>query len=135
MQKENIDQNSKSTTITKHYNGTSLSIFQSPTEENPYSSWVWRSRKLIQPITFQNFRLPSSCVCVKNFLTPLQKRTMTSNLSPTLFLTTIDSHYRNLISDKVVRKLIQPIFGLHGLGTTPRGVIIKENLTFQQFFP
>ena len=83
---------------------------------------------------FKIYWLPSSCVCVKNFPTPLQKRNMTSNLSPTLFLTTIDSHYRNLISDKVVRKLIQPIFRLHGLGTTPKGVIIKENLTFQQFF-
>ena len=33
--KDNIDENSKSTTATKHYHGTSLSIYQFPTEETP----------------------------------------------------------------------------------------------------
>ena len=33
--KDNIDQNSKSTTATRHYYGTSLFIFQFPTEEKP----------------------------------------------------------------------------------------------------
>ena len=33
--KNNIDKNSKSTTATRHFHGTSLSIFQFPTEESP----------------------------------------------------------------------------------------------------
>ena len=33
--KDNINQNSKSTITIMHYYGTSLSIFQFPTEENP----------------------------------------------------------------------------------------------------
>ena len=33
--KDTIDENSKSTTATKYYHGTSLSIYQFPTEETP----------------------------------------------------------------------------------------------------
>ena len=33
--KNNIDKNSKSTTAARHFHGTSLSIFQFPTEESP----------------------------------------------------------------------------------------------------
>ena len=45
--------------------------------------------------------LPSSYICVKNFLTPLQTLAMPSKLPPTPFPTTPDSNYRNAISDKV----------------------------------
>ena len=45
--------------------------------------------------------LPSSYICVKNFLTPLQTLAMPSKLPPTPFPTTPDSNYRNAISDEV----------------------------------
>ena len=45
--------------------------------------------------------LPSSYICVKNFLTPLHTLTMPSKLPPTPFPTTPGSNYRNAISDKV----------------------------------
>ena len=77
--KDNIDQNSKSTTATRHYHGTSLSIFQFPTEQNPVivveygdleNSSNWSTLKIDA--------LPSSYICVKNFLTPLQTLAMSS---------------------------------------------------------
>ena len=100
--KDNIDQNSKSTTATRHYRGTSLSIFQFPTEENPgiaveYGDLENSSNQLSLKIN----ALPSSYICVKNFLTPLQTLTMPSKLPPTPFLTTPDSNCRNAISDEV----------------------------------
>ena len=100
--KDNIDQNSKSTTVTRHYHGTSLSIFQFPTEENPgievdYGDLENSSNRLFLKI----YALPSSYTCVKNFVTPLQTLTMPSKLLPTPFSTTPDNNYRNGISDEV----------------------------------
>ena len=100
--KDNIDKNSKSTTSTRHYHGTSLFIFQFPTEENPsiavehgdLENSSNRSSSKVDP-------LPSSYICVKNFLTPLQTLTMPSKLPLTPFPTTPDSSYRNGISDEV----------------------------------
>ena len=99
--KDNIDKNSKSTTSTRHYHGTSF-IFQFPTEENPCIAVEYgdlenssnRSSSKVDP-------LPSSYICVKNFLTPLQTLTMPSKLPLTPFPTTPDSSYRNGISDEV----------------------------------
>ena len=96
--KDNIDKNSKSTTSTRHYHGTSLFIFQFPTEENPsiavehgdLENSSNRSSSKVDP-------LPSSYICVKNFLTPLQTLTMPSKLP----LTPFPSSYRNGISDEV----------------------------------
>ena len=100
--KDSINQNSRSTTATRHYHGTSLSIFQFPTEENPgiaveYGDLENSSNQLSLKIN----ALPSSYICVKNFLTPLQTLTMPSKLPPTPFPTTPDSNYRNTISDEV----------------------------------
>ena len=100
--KDNIDQNSKSTTATRHYRGTSLSIFQFPTEENPgiaveYGDLENSSNRSSLKID----ALPSSYICVKNFLTSLQTLTMPSKLPPTPFPITTDSNYRNAISDEV----------------------------------
>ena len=47
--------------------------------------------------------IPSSYICVKNFLTPMQTLTLPSKLPPTPFLTTPDSNYRNAISDDVAQ--------------------------------
>ena len=96
-----------------------------------YSSQVWRSRKLIQPIILEIDVHPPSYTCIKNFLTPLQTCSMPSKLPPTPFPTTPSSNYRNRIWDEVAWLM----FGLHGLGNIPRGVIIQESLTFQQFSP
>ena len=87
--KDNIDQNSKSTTATRHYHGTSLSIFQFPSEENPgiaveYGDLENSSNRSSLKIN----ALQSSYTCAKNFLTPLQTLTMPSTLPPTTFLTT-----------------------------------------------
>ena len=35
MAKDNVDKNVRSTVITSHYRGTSLSVFQYPTKDNP----------------------------------------------------------------------------------------------------
>ena len=45
--------------------------------------------------------LPSSYICVRNFLIPLQTLTMPSKLPLTPFPITPDSNYRNAISEKV----------------------------------
>ena len=87
--KNNVDQNSKSTTATRHYHGTSLFIFQFPTEENPgiaveYGDLENSSNRSSLKIN----ALQSSYTCAKNFLTPLQTLTMPSTLPPTTFLTT-----------------------------------------------
>ena len=87
--KDNIDQNSKSTTATRHYHGTSLFIFQFPSEENPgiaveYGDLENSSNRSSLKIN----ALQSSYTCAKNFLTPLQTLTMPSTLPPTTFLTT-----------------------------------------------
>ena len=100
--KDNIDQDSKSTTTTKHYHGISLSIFQFPKEENPgiaveYGDLENSSNRLSLKID----ALPSSYTCVKNFLTPLETLAMPSKLPPTPFPTTPDSNYRNVVSDEV----------------------------------
>ena len=100
--KDSIDQNSKSTTATRHYRGTSLSIFQFLTEENPgiaveYGDLENSSNRS----SFKIDALPSSYICVKNFFTPLQTLTMPSKLPSTPFPITPDSNYRNAISDKV----------------------------------
>ena len=100
--KDNIDQNSKSTTASKHYLGTSLYIFQFPTEENPgipveYGDLENSSSRS----SLKTDALPSSYIYVKNFLTPLQTLTMPSKLPATPFPTTPDSNYRNGISDEV----------------------------------
>ena len=100
--KDHIDKNSKSTTATRHYYGISLSIFQFPTEENPgiaveYGDLENSSNQSSMEID----ALPSSYICVKNFLTPLQTLTMPSKLPATPFPTTPDSNYRNGISDEV----------------------------------
>ena len=100
--KDNIDQNSKSTTAAKHYLGTSLSIFQFPTEENPgipveYGDLENSSSRS----SLKTDALPSSYIYVKNSLTPLQTLTMPSKLPATPFPTTPDSNYRNGISDEV----------------------------------
>ena len=60
-----------------------------------YSSQVWRSRKLIQPIILEIDVHPPSYTCIKNFLTPLQTCSMPSKLPPTPFPTTPSSNYRN----------------------------------------
>ena len=100
--KDNINQNSKSTTATRHYHVTSLSIFQFQTEENPgiaveYGDLENSSNQWSLKID----ALPSFYTCVKNFLTPLQTLTTPSTLPPTQFPTTPDSNYRNRISDEV----------------------------------
>ena len=87
--KNNVDQNSKSTTATRHYHGTSLFIFQFPSEENPgiaveYGDLENSSNRSSLKIN----ALQSSYTCAKNFLTPLQTLTMPSTLPPTTFLTT-----------------------------------------------
>ena len=99
--KGNIDQNSKSTTATRHYHGTS-SIFRFSTEENPgivvdYGDLEHSSNQSSLKID----ACPSSYTCVKNFLTPLETLTMPSKLPPTPFPTTPDSNYRKGISDEV----------------------------------
>ena len=91
-----------STTATRHYHGTSLSIFQFPTEENSgiaveYGDLENSSNRSSLKID----ALPSSYISVKNFLTTLQTLNMSSKLSPTLFPTNPDSNYRNAISDEV----------------------------------
>ena len=100
--KDNIDQSSTSTAATRHYHGTSLSIFQFPTEENPgiaveYGDLENSSNRSSLKID----ALPSSYICVKNSLTPLQTLTISSKLSPTPFPTTPDSNCRNTIPDEV----------------------------------
>ena len=135
--KYNIDQNSKSTTATRHYCGT-LSIFQFQAEENPgiaaeYGDLENSSNQSSLKID----ALPSSYISVKNFLTPLKTLTMHSKLPLTPFPTIPDNNYRNGISDKIawLKAANTIMFGLHWPSTIPRGVIIKENLTFPQFFP
>ena len=100
--KDHIDKNSKSTTATRHYYGISLSIFQFRTEENPgiaveYGDLENSSNRSSMEID----ALPSSYICVKNFLTPLQTLTISSKLPSTPFPTTPDSNYRNGIWDEV----------------------------------
>ena len=100
--KDIINQNSKSTTATRHHHVTSLSIFQFQTEENPgvaveYGDLENSSNRWSLKIN----ALPSSYTCVKNFLTPLQTLTTPSTLLPTPFPTTPGSNYRNRISDEV----------------------------------
>ena len=58
---DNIDENSKSTTATRHYHRTIICFSDSNRREPWYSSRIWRSRKLIQPIIFENR-------CTSNFL-------------------------------------------------------------------
>ena len=100
--KDNIDQNSKSTTTTRHYHGTSLSIFQFPTEENPARAVAYGDlENSSNQSCLKIDALPSSYIYVKNFLTPLQTLTMPSKLPPTPFPTTPESNYRNRISDEV----------------------------------
>ena len=82
--KDNINQNSKSTTAKKHYHGTSLFIFQFPTEENPgiaveYGDLDNSSNRSSLKID----AFPSSYTCVKNFLTPLKILPMSSKSFPT----------------------------------------------------
>ena len=102
IEKGNINQNSKSTTATRHYHGTSLSIFQFPTEENPGITVKYRDlENSSNRSSLKIDALPSSYSCAKNFLTPLQTLTMSSKLPPTPFPTTKDSSYRNGISDEV----------------------------------
>ena len=100
--KGNIDQNSKSTTATRHYHGTSLSIFQFPTEENPGRAVEYGDlENSSNQSSLKIDALSSSYIYVKNFLTPLQTLTMPSKLPLTPFPTTPDSNYRNGISDEV----------------------------------
>ena len=100
--KGNIDQNSKSTTATRHYHGTSLSIFQFPTEENPARAVEYGDlENSSNQSSLKTDALSSSYIYVKNFLTPLQTLTMPSKLFPTPFPTIPDSNYRNRISDEV----------------------------------
>ena len=82
--KDNINQNSKSTTAKRHYHGTSLFIFQFPTEENPgiaveYGDLDNSSNRSSLKID----AFPSSYTCVKNFLTPLKILPMSSKSFPT----------------------------------------------------
>ena len=58
---DNIDENSKPTTATRHYHRTIICFSDSNRREPWYSSRIWRSRKLIQPIIFDNR-------CTSNFL-------------------------------------------------------------------
>ena len=99
---KDIDKHSKLTTATRHYDGTSLSVFQFPTEEKPgiaveYGDIENTSNRSSLKID----ALPSSYICVKNFLTPFQTLNMPSKLPPTPFPTTPDSNYRDGISDEV----------------------------------
>ena len=94
--KDNMDQNSKSTTI----------YFPVSNRREPwYSSRVWSSRKLGWSVEYRSSlkidALPSSYICVKIFRTPLQTLTLPSKLPPTPFPTTPDSDYRNGISDEL----------------------------------
>ena len=98
---KDIDKHSKLTTATRHYDGTS-SVFQFPTEEKPgiaveYGDLENSSNRSSLKID----ALPSSYICVKNFLTPFQTLNMPSKLPPTPFPTTPDSNYRDGISDEV----------------------------------
>ena len=98
---DNIDQNSKSTTATKHYHGTSLSIFQFPTEENPGVAVDYEN--LEQPSTNSSLKvdaLPSSFTYVKNFLVSFQTL-KPPKLPPTPFPTTPDNNYRTGVSSEV----------------------------------
>ena len=100
--KDNINQNSKSTIATRHYSGTSSSISQFPTEENPCIAVEFGDLENSSNQTSSKIdALPSSYICVKNFLTPLQTLTIPSKLPPTTFRITPDINYRNGISDKV----------------------------------
>ena len=87
--KDNINQNSKSTTATRHYHGASLSIFQFPTGEN--TGVAVKSGDLENSCNQSSLKIdahPSSYTCVKNSLTPLETCSMPSTLPPTPFLTT-----------------------------------------------
>ena len=98
---DNIDQNSKSTTATKHYHGTSLSIFQFPTEENPGVAVDYEN--LEQPSKHSSLKvdaLPSSFTYVKNFLVSFQTL-KPPKLPPTPFPTTPDNNYRTGVSSEV----------------------------------
>ena len=100
--KDNIDENSNSATATRHYHGTSLSIFQFPIKNNPGIAVKYEDLEhSFNRLSLKIDALPSSYTCVKNFLTPLQTPTMPSKMPPTPFPTTPDSNYRNGISDEV----------------------------------
>ena len=109
ISKDNTDQNSKSTTAARHWHGTY--IFQFPTEENPgiaieYGDLENSSNRSSYKFLLHHFRPPQTAI--------------------------IETEYQK--KQHGLRQLVQ-LFGLHGLDTIPRGVIIQENLTFQQFFP
>ena len=81
--KDNIDSNARSTTATKHYHGTSLSIFQFPTTDNP-------GEKIEYDLDLQNEgnqtnskkieKLPESFTLIKHFLSPIS--TLRNNNQP-----------------------------------------------------
>ena len=70
--KDNVDHNASSTTATKHYHGTSLSVFQFPTTQNP--GIPFGPLEVTENTTKSNSKkienLPSSYTCIKYFLSP-----------------------------------------------------------------
>ena len=102
ISKDNINQNANLTAATRHYHGTSLSIFQFPAEENPdIAVEVGDLENSSNQPSLKIDALPSSYTCVKNALNPLQTLTIPSKLPPTPFLNTLDSIYRKETSDEV----------------------------------
>ena len=100
--KDNTNQNSKSTTATRHFHGTSLYIFQFPTEKN--TGIAVKSGDLENSSNQSSLKIdahPSSYTCVKNSLTPLQACSMPSTLLPIPFPTIPNSNYWNGISDEI----------------------------------
>ena len=66
---DNINQNSVSTTATRHYQGTSLTIFQFPTEENPGIPVEYGDLENPSNLSFLKIdAIPSSYSCIKTSL-------------------------------------------------------------------
>ena len=136
--KGNINQNSKSTIATRHYHGTSLSIFEFPTDENPgiavkygdlensSNQSFWKSMDIhLLTHALKTFLLHCKLVpcllhCLPHHFRPPQAA---------IIETEYEMQWHGL------RQLMQLMFGLYGLGNITRGVIMQESLTFQQFSP
>ena len=98
--KDNIDQNSKSTTASKHCHQTSLSVFQFPTVVNPGEPLPKVEGPSRTSTSLKVDEIPSSYTCIKNFLTssntlyPNPKRSVTCPGS-------LDSIYTQGVEDEL----------------------------------
>ena len=98
--KDNIDQNSKSTTASKHCHQTSLSVFQFPTVGNPGEPLLKVKGPSRTSTSLKVDLIPSSYTCIKNFLMsfntlyPNPKRSVTCPDSP-------DSIYTQGVEDEL----------------------------------